>query len=112
MTTALPGGRHAPRRSAQLAARLAGRRRLSRELDAVALVDEDGRLVWDLPLLQLLINPGDTVLGDLVGEAEPVTVASTPRRRGGRAPDRRPAACRWWWSTTATGRWAGSWPTT
>jgi len=30
--------------------------------------------VWDLPLLQLLINPGATVLGDLVGEAEPVTV--------------------------------------
>jgi Mg/Co/Ni transporter MgtE len=40
----------------------------------VALVDDDGRLVWDLPLLHLLINPGDTVLGDLVGEAEPVTV--------------------------------------
>jgi len=30
--------------------------------------------VWDLPLLHLLINPGDTVLADLVGEAEPVTV--------------------------------------
>jgi hypothetical protein len=44
------------------------------ELDAVALVDEDGRMVWDLPLLHLLINPGDTVLGELVGEADPVTV--------------------------------------
>ena len=44
------------------------------ELDAVALVDDEGRMVWDLPLLQLLINPGDTVLADLVGEAEPVTV--------------------------------------
>ncbi len=44
------------------------------ELDAVAMVDDEGRLVWDLPLLQLLINPSDMLLGDLVGEAEPVTV--------------------------------------
>ena len=59
---------------ASLSARLADDDACPDELDAVALVDGDGRLVWDLPLLHLLINPGDTVLGDLVGEAEPVTV--------------------------------------
>jgi CBS domain-containing protein len=58
-----------------LSARLADDDACPDELDAVALVDDDGRLVWDLPLLQLLINPGETVLGDLVGEAEPVTVS-------------------------------------
>jgi hypothetical protein len=59
---------------ASLSERLADHDACPEELDAVALIDEDGRLVWDLPLLQLLINPADTVLGDLVGEAEPVTV--------------------------------------
>jgi MgtE intracellular N domain/CBS domain len=57
-----------------LSARLAGHDDCPEELDAVALVDDDGRIVWDLPLLQLLINADQTVLGDLVGEAEPVTV--------------------------------------
>jgi Mg/Co/Ni transporter MgtE len=57
-----------------LSARLAGHDDCPEELDAVALVDHEGRMVWDLPLLQLLVNPVDTVLGDLVGEAEPVTV--------------------------------------
>jgi hypothetical protein len=57
-----------------LATRLAHHDDCPDELDAVALVDADGRMVWDLPLLQLLINPGETVLADLVGEAEPVTV--------------------------------------
>ena len=59
---------------AGLATRLAHHDDCPDELDAVALVDADGRMVWDLPLLQLLINPGETVLADLVGEAEPVTV--------------------------------------
>ncbi len=57
-----------------LAARLAVHEDCPEELDAVALVDDAGGMVWDLPLLQLLINPADTVLADLVGEAEPVTV--------------------------------------
>ena len=59
---------------ASLAARLAGHEDCPEELDAVALVDHEGRLLWDLPLLQLLVNPGQTLLADLVGEAEPVTV--------------------------------------
>jgi Mg/Co/Ni transporter MgtE len=57
-----------------LSARLAGHDDCPEELDAVALVDAQGRMVWDLPLLHLLIHPADTVLADLVGEAEPVTV--------------------------------------
>ena len=59
---------------ATLSARLAVHEDCPDELDAVALVDDEGRLVWDLPLLQLLVNPADTVLADLVGEADPVTV--------------------------------------
>jgi hypothetical protein len=59
---------------ASLSARLADHEDCPDELDAVALVEGQGRMVWDLPLLHLLVNPGDTVLGDLVGEAEPVTV--------------------------------------
>ena len=59
---------------ASLADRLAGHEDCPEELDAVALVDGDGRMVWDLPLLQLLINPGDTQLAHLVGESAPVTV--------------------------------------
>ena len=59
---------------ASLSARLADHEDCPDELDAVALVETQGRMVWDLPLLHLLTNPGDTVLGDLVGEAEPVTV--------------------------------------
>ena len=57
-----------------LAARLAVHEDCPEELDAVALVDDEGRIVWDLPLLQLLVNPADTPLADLVGESDPVTV--------------------------------------
>ena len=58
----------------ELAARLAEGDACPEELDAVAIVDDEGQLVWDLPLLQLLVNPPDTPLGDLVGESDPVTV--------------------------------------
>ncbi|MDA8343472.1 MAG: CBS domain-containing protein [Actinomycetota bacterium] len=44
------------------------------ELDAVAVVGGDGRLVWDLPLRQLVVSDPETHLAELVGEAEPVTV--------------------------------------
>jgi Mg/Co/Ni transporter MgtE len=64
---------------AQLTARLANHDECPEELDAVALVDPDGIFVWDLPLLQLIITPGTTVLEELVGEAEPVTVDSHAR---------------------------------
>jgi len=57
--------------------RLAGMEECPDELDAVAVVDDDGRLVWDLPLVQLLVNPPETEIAELVGETEPVTVEST-----------------------------------
>ncbi len=57
-----------------LTERLAGSEAPPEELDAVALVDGEGRMVWDLPLLELLVNAPDTPLVELVGEAEPVTV--------------------------------------
>jgi CBS domain-containing protein len=44
------------------------------ELDAVVLVDGDGRMVWDVPLLAIVVGGAEVPLGDLVGEAEPVTV--------------------------------------
>ncbi len=72
----------------------------------------DGRLVWDLPLLQLLVNPSDVGLGDLVGEAEPVTVGiHAGVGRGGRSPHRRPAAVHRG-GRRGPARWAASWPTT
>ena len=49
------------------------------ELDAVALVDEEGRLVWDLPLMKLVVSPPGTRLGALAGEAHPVSVDSHAR---------------------------------
>ncbi|HEX4243953.1 MAG TPA: CBS domain-containing protein, partial [Acidimicrobiales bacterium] len=49
------------------------------ELDAVALVDEHGELVWDLPVVQLVVNPPETRLGHLVGESDPVTVEPDAR---------------------------------
>ena len=72
----------------------------------------EGRLVWDLPLLQLLINPGDTVLGDLVGEAEPVTVgihAGVAEVAERLIEARRMSVVV---VTRTAGRWGGSWPTT
>ena len=54
--------------------RLATDEECPEELDAVAVVARDGRLVWDLPLRQLIISAPGTRLADLVGEAEPVTV--------------------------------------
>ncbi len=64
---------------AEVVARLGNHAECPEELDAVALVDEDGTFVWDLPLLQLIVTPGETPLHDLVGEADPVTVDSHAR---------------------------------
>jgi Mg/Co/Ni transporter MgtE len=49
------------------------------ELDAVALVDGEGRLVWDLPLMKLVVSPPGTRLGALAGESDPVSVDSHAR---------------------------------
>ena len=73
-----------------LSAHLAGHEDCPDELDAVALVDDNGRMVWDLPLLQLLVNADQTVLGD--GRGSRACHCRHPRRgrRSRRAPDRGP----------------------
>lgn len=58
--------------------RLVGLRQHDVDIDAVAVVDADGRLVCDLPLLEILravrTSPGAT-MATLVGADEPVTVS-------------------------------------
>src|SRR5205807_2510902 len=44
------------------------------ELDAVAVVDEEGRLLGDLTLFDLVVAPPDAPLGELLREERPVTV--------------------------------------
>jgi len=55
--------------------RLAEARDHASDLDGVVVVDEAGRLVYDLGLLALAIASDDELVEDLVDEAEPVTVA-------------------------------------
>ena len=45
-------------------------------LDAVLVVDEDGRLVDDVSFLELFLAGPDSRIGDLVGPPWPVTVAA------------------------------------
>jgi len=44
------------------------------EVDAVAVVDEDGRLLGDLTLFDLVVARPDATLGELLGDEHPVTV--------------------------------------
>jgi Mg/Co/Ni transporter MgtE len=60
------------------AARLAEARSHDLDLDAVAVVDDEGLLVGDLPLLTLLLGlrvDPDVRVGQLLEDEEPVTVA-------------------------------------
>ena len=58
------------------------RRRLRKEqehsgdVDGIAVVDEDGRLIGDLPLYGLAIATNDRPVGDLLPEGDPVSVPS------------------------------------
>ncbi|MGH9304901.1 MAG: magnesium transporter MgtE N-terminal domain-containing protein [Acidimicrobiales bacterium] len=45
------------------------------EIDAVCVLDAGGNLLGDIPLFDLVLAEPAVVLGDLVGEAEPLTVA-------------------------------------
>jgi Mg/Co/Ni transporter MgtE len=64
--------------AAEVADRLAEARDHDVDVDAVTVVDESGRLVADLPLLQLLlalrVDP-DVQISSLIGDDEPTTVA-------------------------------------
>jgi CBS domain-containing protein len=63
--------------AAEVADRLAEARQHDLDLDAVAVVDAGGRLVGDLPLLELLLalrTEPDIRVGQLLEDEEPVTV--------------------------------------
>jgi flagellar motility protein MotE (MotC chaperone) len=63
--------------AAQVADRLAEARVHDVDVDAVAVVDQAGRLVADLPLLELLLalrTQPDTLIGSLIGDDDPITV--------------------------------------
>jgi flagellar motility protein MotE (MotC chaperone) len=63
--------------AAQVADRLAEARVHDVDVDAVAVVDQAGRLVADLPLLELLLalrTRPDTLIGSLIGDDDPITV--------------------------------------
>ncbi len=53
---------------------LAGQRAHASDIDSVAVVDEQGRLVADLSLFELLVAPDSAAVGDLVADVRPVTV--------------------------------------
>jgi len=53
---------------------LAQQRSHSADIDSVAVVDESGRLVADLPLFELLVANESTPLSELVPDARPVTI--------------------------------------
>jgi Mg/Co/Ni transporter MgtE len=55
-------------------AQLAGFRPHRADIDGVAVVDEDGRLLSDLVLFDLLVSGAADPIRDLVGDQAPVTV--------------------------------------
>jgi Mg/Co/Ni transporter MgtE len=44
------------------------------DIDSVAVLDEAGRLLADIPLFDLLAAPDETRLSDLLGDTTPVTI--------------------------------------
>ena len=85
------------------------------DLDAVAVVDSDGRLLGDVTVLEILLAmraDTDTRMSALLGDEDVVTVsphASAARWRGSWW---RPGASPWSWWTTTGARSDASWPTT
>ncbi|HVX21454.1 MAG TPA: CBS domain-containing protein [Acidimicrobiales bacterium] len=68
--------------AAEVVDRLSAARAHDVDIDAVAVVDDDGRLVGDLPLLDLLLavrSDPDARTGDLLDDEEPVTVEPETR---------------------------------
>jgi len=69
---------HVEDTAADVVDRLIAARDHDADIDAVAVVDSRGRLIADLPLLDLLIalrERADMRVGSLVGDEEPITVA-------------------------------------
>lgn len=78
MTTTLVRA-HPAETVAAVRERLAERAEHRSEIDAVAVVDDQGRLVGDVPLFDLLVAAAQTTLADLLaadGQPVPVTVAA------------------------------------
>jgi CBS domain-containing protein len=76
MTTTLVLGR-VDESVAEVTAKLAEARKHDVDIDAVAVVDSDGRFVGDLPLLDIVLalrERPEAPLGSLVDEEDPVTV--------------------------------------
>lgn len=59
---------------AEVRAMLADRRSDAEDIDAVAVIDEDGRLIGDVGLYALVVADASWALADLIGDAESVTV--------------------------------------
>jgi Mg/Co/Ni transporter MgtE len=55
--------------------RLRAMREHAGEIDAVAVVDDEGMYVDDVSLFDLAVADPDQTLGELIGEADPVTVS-------------------------------------
>ncbi|MGA9775480.1 MAG: CBS domain-containing protein [Candidatus Dormiibacterota bacterium] len=73
MTTALALA-HSQDTVADVRAALRQQRPHGADIDSVAVVDEEGRLLADLPLFELLAAQDETPLAELIGESEPVTI--------------------------------------
>jgi CBS domain-containing protein len=61
-------------RVSRVRARLRKERDHRGDIDAVAVVDTEGRLVDDVILFDVAVAKGDQTMGDLVGDSDPVTV--------------------------------------
>jgi len=55
--------------------RLAAQKDHSCDIDAVVVVDDEGRLLADVSLFELFVASPETLIGDLVGEVPPVAVS-------------------------------------
>ena len=73
MTTALALARPGET-VAEVRQRLRQQRPHGQDIDSVAVVDEEGRLLADVSLFELLASSDDTPLSQLVGDSEPVTI--------------------------------------
>jgi Mg/Co/Ni transporter MgtE len=57
---------------AQVSQRLAEQARHRTEIDSVAVLDEEGRLLGDVSAFDLLVSDGDRRLRDLIGTGDPL----------------------------------------
>jgi CBS domain-containing protein/sporulation protein YlmC with PRC-barrel domain len=58
----------------QVRQNLASQRNHGPDIDSVAVVDDEGRLLADLPLFELLVASDDTLISELLNDRTPVTI--------------------------------------